>query len=73
MQKCETCKWWDRKAPGHTYADCHRMPPQFSFSVDVRERDNYGREKTTLQVTRFPNGQWPNTAHDDFCGEHQPS
>lgn len=67
--QCETCKWWLKREPGHTYADCRRLPPQFNLAVNVR-RDRYGDKQDEITVTRFPNAQWPNTAHDDFCGEY---
>ena len=71
-ETCETCRFWDKREPGHTYADCHRQPPQFSFNVMVR-RDRYGKDQDEITVARFPNGSWPNVAHDDWCGEHSPA
>jgi len=66
-QSCSTCRWWDKKEPGHTYADCHRMPPQSRLSVDI-QREPFG-EQYKVAITRFPHADWPNTHQDNFCGE----
>lgn len=67
--RCETCRWWDRLVPEHTYADCRRLPPLNTLSVSGRELGG-GRVQVTLDTHRA--ASWPNTAHDDWCGEHRP-
>ncbi|WP_158810278.1 hypothetical protein [Beijerinckia sp. L45] len=66
---CSSGKFWHRAEPEHTYADCRRQPPQFSLAVNIR-RDRFGDKQDEITVSRFPNAQWPNTAHDDWCGEY---
>lgn len=66
---CETCRWWDRRDPSHTYADCRRLPPRNTLSVSGREIGG-GRVQVTLDT--HANASWPNTAANDWCGEHAP-
>ena len=70
-RKCATCRFWLQQQPKQTYADCRRQPPQFNFTVELR-RDGYGSDRDRITVSRFPQGQWPNVAHDDWCGEYAP-
>lgn len=63
---CSSCRWWDKKHPSHTYADCRRLPPRNTLSVSGR--DVGGRAQITLDV--HSHASWPNTADDDWCGEH---
>lgn len=68
MAACETCRWWDRKEPTHTYADCRRLPPRNTLGVSARDLGSH-RVEITLHATA--QASWPNTAHDDWCGEHE--
>lgn len=70
MVTCETCRWWDKSEPHHTFASCRRWPPRASLGVTVQER-GYGGKPDVSIYTR-PEAEWPNTAHNDWCGEHQP-
>jgi len=67
---CETCRWWDKEAEGHTYATCRRMPPSPSWGVSINARGNY--QNPDVSVQSLANGQFPNVHKDEWCGEHQP-
>lgn len=67
---CETCRWWDKQAEGHVYANCRRMPPRSAWGVSIQSRGNY--QNPDVSVFSRPEAEWPNTGEADWCGEHQP-
>jgi hypothetical protein len=67
---CKTCRWFHIKEPHHIFGDCHRMPPQFEFNVNV-QRDRYD-QNDKITISRFPHARWPNVEQTEFCGEHTP-
>ena len=67
-ETCETCRWWRREYIGHDYANCHRMPPDFTMFV-TGKRSSYG-DGVEVTLQRSSQAAWPNTHKEDFCGEH---
>lgn len=57
--RCNTCPFW--VSPGAPHGECHRFPP-----ATTREDTGWGEDETeTIDL-----GIFPETLHDDFCGEH---
>jgi hypothetical protein len=61
---CKTCRFWTKE-------ECHRMPPVVlsqTWSNTEGYRGEYRESISSNQVTA-----WPETAADEWCGEHQPN
>lgn len=61
---CETCRWWDKQAEGHVYANCRRMPPRPKWGVSIQAKDQY--RNPDVSVYSRPEPEWPNTHEDDW-------
>ena len=66
MSTCKGRRWWDKKDPGHTYADCRRNPPLNTLSAAGRE---VGGGRVHVEILTHRHASWPNTHEDDWCGE----
>lgn len=69
-ETCQTCRFWNKLEPGHTYADCRRLPPGKQFYVNARQPV---RDRVEVTMQSYAAAEWPNTAHTDWCGEYQPA
>lgn len=76
-ERCETCRFWEsfapdmtvqqmleRSADGHSSGTCRRYPPLHSLGSTFTQRPDL-----TLSSSA---DAFPETAHDDWCGEWQP-
>ena len=70
MATCETCRFWDKQQPQHTYANCRRLPPRAAWGVSAQARGSY--ETPIINIYTRSEPEWPNTNENDWCGEHQP-
>ena len=67
MQQCDICRFWLNWDPEMTnLGECHRFPPRMAT---VHRINAEGESAATI---RPPDGGWPLTAPDDWCGEFQP-
>jgi hypothetical protein len=69
---CSTCRFFVRHDPQHIYGDCHRQPPQMTFSAYFYQDDGYGAKKMKAEISRQRDGFWPNVSQDEWCGEYAP-
>lgn len=69
-ERCENCRFFRKVEFGHSFGDCHRLPPQFNFSAYFRE-EGYNAKSFKVEITRFQNGVFPNVSQDEWCGEYQ--
>ena len=69
-ETCQTCRFFVKQHEGHTYGDCHRMPPQFTFSAHFTEK-GYESRRFSVDVTRHASAVWPNVFGEEWCGEHR--
>lgn len=63
---CETCRWWGAERahqPEQPYGRCRARSPQAELRYALVLSGN-----TPMQI---PRAQWPWSAFDDWCGEHQ--
>lgn len=59
-ERCATCRWWLHEHGGDFMpGQCRRAPP---LTADIRYEHSRGRSVI----------KWPETHHDDWCGEHEP-
>lgn len=72
--QCENCRWWGAECAhddDQPYGSCRVNAPVANGSKRIFHKSTNGSRMLSSVERCVPNGEWPWTAFDDWCGKHE--